>query len=120
MCRPRDAAAAHRSEKPGAVRRRREGRGHAADREYCLVIRFLGFASLLRLLSTAPLRAQAYPIMEIKVAGSQVYSPEEVIAYTGLKVDKKVDVPLTRVEDAARKLAQSGVFQTVDYKHLQA
>ena len=73
----------------------------------------------LLLLPSSALFAQAYPIVEIRVTGSEVYEPPEVIAYTGLKVDRKAEVPLDQIQAAAQKLAQSGVFQTVDYKHLK-
>lgn len=61
--------------------------------------------------------AQQYPIVAIKVAGTQVYEPDEVIAYSGLHVDPNMAVSLASVREAAEKLVRSGVFAQVDYQH---
>jgi len=71
-------------------------------------------------MATAQCFAKAYPIVDIRVSGTEVYTREQVLAYTGLKVDKKTEVDLGVVEEAAKKLANSGVFRQVGYQHIAA
>ncbi len=64
--------------------------------------------------------AQQYPIIELKATGSEFYPEKDILAYTGLTVDKTKEVPLTRVRDAAQKIVNSGVFKEVSYSHIKA
>src|SRR5437763_15496576 len=61
--------------------------------------------------------APAYPIVKLTETGSERFTPEQVIAYTGLKVDKQRPVSLEDVKLAAQRLAASGVFKEVRYTH---
>ena len=72
---------------------------------------------LLPALLVATAFAQQYPIIALSASGSERYEPAEIIAYTGLKRDISKPVPLTRVQEAAQKLANSGVFSDIAFQH---
>jgi outer membrane protein assembly factor BamA len=69
------------------------------------------------LLATAA-AAQQYPIIALSASGSDRYQPAEIVAYTGLKRDISKPVPLTRVQEAAQTLANSGVFSDIAFQHV--
>lgn len=69
---------------------------------------------LLLAISTA---AQQYPIVVLTAKGSQFYEEADILAYSGLTADKTKPVSLKEVEEAAGKIANSGVFKTVGYTH---
>jgi outer membrane protein assembly factor BamA len=61
-----------------------------------------------------------YSISEITVSGSERYDAEDVIKFTRLKSGKDTTVSLDEVKAAAQKLADSGAFSQVNYKHIAA
>ena len=62
--------------------------------------------------------AQSYAIRELSATGSERYTSEQIIAYTGLKRDLKKPVALSAVQEAAQKLANSGLFSDIAFKHV--
>jgi outer membrane protein insertion porin family len=64
-----------------------------------------------------PLVAQQYPIVSLRTTGSERYESKQIVAATNLKEDITTPIPLTQVRDAAQRLAASGVFKEVNYRH---
>jgi outer membrane protein assembly factor BamA len=61
--------------------------------------------------------AQQYPIVELNASGSEFYPEKDILAYSGLAVDKTKPIPLSEVLSAAQKIVNSGVFKEVSYQH---
>ncbi len=61
--------------------------------------------------------AQQYPILELRAEGSKLFSSDDVLKFTGLRVDQQKEIPLTYVREAAEKLVATGVFSEVNYQH---
>lgn len=77
-------------------------------------------AALLFCTFAVAAQAQQFPIVELTEEGSQRYPAEDILAYSGLKVDKSVPVTLRAVEEAAQRLVSSGAFDYVKYEHVKA
>src|SRR4051812_22345736 len=76
---------------------------------------------LIAILATAAFgQAKEFAIVGMRAQGSQRYKPEEIIAYSGLAVDKDRPIPIANVVAAAQKLINSGVFIEVNYAHQAA
>ena len=61
--------------------------------------------------------AQQYPILELRAEGSKLFSSDDVLKATGLRVDPQKEIPLTYVREVAEKLVATGVFSEVNYQH---
>jgi outer membrane protein assembly factor BamA len=55
--------------------------------------------------------------VDILVSGSERYDEDDIIKASGLKKDKKVAPSVDEIRAAAQKLADSGAFAQVNYKH---
>ena len=79
---------------------------------------FFEFALLLLALScVSGAQEKSYPILELHAQGSKLFSDEEIVKATGLRVDTKEEISLTKVREAAERLVDSGVFAEVNYQH---
>ncbi|MGH9967038.1 MAG: POTRA domain-containing protein [Pyrinomonadaceae bacterium] len=87
--------------------------GKLATRRRSVRLHFVAF--LLLISSTAGISApQAKTIAKIEVQGLQRSTPEEVVATSGLKIGQTFAVDV--LDEAAAKLANSGLFKKVAYR----